>query len=72
MKVGDLVKMPGCSMSNWGIDGEPEAIGVVTSTAHRSGGRQPRPRMQRIQIYWIQDKEHSWEPAKWLEVISEG
>ena len=66
MKVGDLVKMPGCSVSN----GEPEAIGVVTSTAPREARRDNWGHMQRIQIYWIQDNEYSWEPAKWLEVIS--
>jgi hypothetical protein len=25
----------------------------------------------RIKIYWIEDAEVSWEPMKWLEVISE-
>ncbi len=63
MKVGDLVKMPGCFVAE-----EAEAIGVVT----RIESQGPLlPRRNRIEIYWIQDKEYSWEPTKWLEVISE-
>ncbi len=67
MKVGDLVKMPG-SMHR---DDEGEAIGMVTRTKP-DGINRGTPRIRRVQIYWIQDKEYSWEPANWLEVISEG
>ena len=66
MQVGDLVKMPGCSAK--GADGG-EAIGVVTRTKP-DGINQGTPRIRRVQIYWVQDKEYSWEPANWLEVIS--
>jgi len=74
MKVGDLIKMPG---SCYRDDEEAEAIGVVTRTdsdEYRSAvglGSGIESRMQRVQIYWIQDKEYSWEPKKWLEVVSE-
>ena len=66
MKVGDLVKMPG----NFHRD-DGDVIGVVTRTRPDAIDRGPR-RNYRVQIYWVQDKEYSWEPAKWLEVISEG
>ncbi len=66
MKVGDLVKMPGSMLR----DDEGEAIGMVTRTKP-DGINRGTPRIRRVQIYWIQDKEYSWEPAKWLEVISE-
>jgi hypothetical protein len=64
VKVGDLVKMPGC-MPDQGV----EIIGVVTRTKP-DGINRGTPRIQRVQIYWIPDKEYAWEPAKWLEVIS--
>ena len=65
MKVGDLVKMPGCFLG-----AGSEAIGIVTNTTP-DGINRGTPHLYRIQIYWIQDKEYSWEPRKWLEVISE-
>ena len=66
MKVGDLVKMPGTMHRD-----DAEVIGVVTRTKP-DGINRGTPRIRRVQIYWVQDKEYSWEPAKWLEVISEG
>jgi len=65
VKVGDLVKMPGETL----FHDEGEAIGMVTRTKP-DGINRGTPRIRRVQIYWIQDKEYSWEPAKWLEVIS--
>lgn len=61
MRVGDLVKMPG---SCYRDEDDTEVIGVITRTDCHG----PR---ELLLIYWIQDKEYSWEPAKWLEVISE-
>ena len=65
MKVGDLVRMPG----NFHRD-DGDVIGVVTRTTP-DGINRGAPHLHRVQIYWVQDKEYSWEPAKWLEVISE-
>ena len=65
MKVGDLVEMPGTMHRD-----DAEVIGVVTRTKP-DGINRGAPSIRRVQIYWIQDKEYSWEPAKWLEVISE-
>jgi len=57
VKVGDLVKMPvSFDFKN--------PTGVILAT--KAG------RPNRVQIYWIEDAEISWEPIKWLEVISEG
>ena len=65
MQVGDLVKMPGTLHH----PENAEVIGVVTRTKP-DGINRGTPRIRRVQIYWIQDKEYSWEPAKWLKVIS--
>ena len=56
MKVGDLVHMPGSI--------EP-TTGIVLRT-------QPKGHLQkdRVQVYWIEDAEASWEPIKWLAVIN--
>ena len=56
MKVGDLVTMPGSI--------EP-TTGIVLRT-------KPRGHLQkdRVQIYWIEDAEASWEPTKWLAIIN--
>ena len=62
MKVGDLVHMPGSI--------EP-ARGVVLQTIPDGEvfkGR--RTSHSRIKVYWIEDGEVSWEPIKWMEVIS--
>ena len=55
MKVGDLVTMPVT------LDYK-NPVGVIIQT------RWGRP--NRVQVYWFQDAEASWEPSKWLNVIS--
>ena len=57
MQVGDLVIMPGSI--------EP-ATGIVLRV--NTDGYQHR--YDRVEIYWIEDGEASWEPQKWLEVVS--
>ena len=59
MKVGDLVTMPGTIYSTTGIVLRKKPDGEK----HGLG---------RVEVYWIEDAEASWEPKKWLEVISEG
>jgi hypothetical protein len=66
VKVGDYVKIPGSCYR----DEEAEAVGVVTRT-DPDGIDRGTPGLHRIQVLWLQDLEYSWEPAKWLEVISE-
>ena len=69
MKVGDLVTMPGTIYSTTGIvlrEEHPED--ACTKRFHDTDN----PRMKRVEVYWIEDAESSWEPKKWLEVISEG
>ena len=69
MKVGELVQMRG---------GLP-ALGIVLREEDPEDA--PRgfsarfvdvdnPRVQRVEVYWIEDAESSWEPIKWLKVIS--
>ena len=60
MKVGDLVTMPGTIYSTTGI------VLQVGETRHRRNVSH-----ERAKVYWIEDAEASWEPRKWLEVISE-
>jgi hypothetical protein len=60
MKVGDLVTMPGSIEPITGIVLLADGTGVVRGTV----------RPNRVQVYWIEDGEASWEPKKWLEVIS--
>ena len=60
MKVGDLVIMPGSI--------EP-VTGIILRM--KSNDWRGRPERTRVEVYWIEDAEASWEPKKWLEVISE-
>ncbi len=60
MKVGDLVRMRG---------GLP-ATGIVLRTKPDNISR-GTPGIERVKIYWMPEREVSWEPMKWLEVISE-
>jgi len=60
VQVGDLVHMPGSI--------EP-ATGIVLRTKP-DGINRGTPRLARVQVYWIEDAEASWEPKKWLEVVS--
>ena len=64
MKVGDLVHMPGSVAPATGIVLRLEADGLRYGDKMWDSGR--------IQVYWLEDAEASWEPKKWLEVISEG
>ena len=60
MQVGDLIRMRG---------GLP-ASGIVLRT--KPDGTNRGTTHTRVKIYWIEDGEVSWEPVKWLEVVSEG
>ena len=67
MQVGDLVRMRG---------GLPES-GIVLSTecdakvhGFRAIGATTRPLIERVQVFWIDAAEATWEPVKWLEVVS--
>jgi len=68
VQVGDLVHMPGSI--------EP-ATGIVLRHCKGEGkgftpiGGSERTTISRVEVYWIEDAESSWEPVKWLEVISE-
>ena len=57
MQVGDLVIMPG-------------SIDPVTGIVLRVKSDGYQHRLNRVEVYWIEDGEASWEPVKWLEVIS--
>ena len=61
MQVGDLVCMPGSKDSITGIVLNTKKGGIVRGTL----------RSDRVQVYWIEDAEASWEPIKWLEIVSE-
>ena len=58
MQVGDLVRMRG---------GLP-ATGIVLRTKP-DGINRGTPHI-RVKVCWIEDAEVSWEPKKWLEVVS--
>ena len=66
MKVGELVRMRG---------GLP-AMGIVLrhckdeSKAFTRIGSVERPTIKRVEVYWIEDAESSWEPVKWLEAVN--
>ncbi len=63
MKVGDLVKFP--------CGDKVVPIGIVLRT-DPDGINRGAALGRRIKVYWIQDQEISWEPIKWMEVISLG
>ena len=67
MKVGDLVTMPGSCYRD--ENGSP-ATGIILRTKP-DGINRGTPRLTRVRVYWIEDAEASWEPVKWLEVVSE-
>jgi len=69
MQVGDMIRTRG---------GLPES-GIVLSIecdakvdGFRAIGETTRPLIERVQVHWIDDAETTWEPVKWLEVVSEG
>ena len=70
MKVGDLVHMPGARAATTGIvlrEEDPEdAPRGFTPRFHDTDN----PRVKRVEVYWINDAESSWEPIKWLKVIN--
>ena len=57
MQVGDLVIMPGSFES-------------ITGIVLRVNTEGYQHRYDRVEVYWIEDGEASWEPVKWLEVVS--
>jgi len=57
VKVGDLVRMPGCI----------EPITGIILRAPIDRGDEPAPR---VQVYWMAEAAVSWEPIKWLAVIN--
>ena len=57
MQVGDLVIMPG-------------SIDSITGIVLRVNTDGYQHRYDRVEVYWIEDAEASWEPKKWLEVVS--
>ena len=57
MQVGDLVIMPG-------------SIDPITGIILRVNTENYQHRHDRVEVYWIEDAEASWEPKKWLEVVS--
>ena len=64
MKVGDLVTFPNSvAAPQTGIVLREERIRVGFADTDN-------PRVHRVEVYWIEDAESSWEPVKWLEVIS--
>jgi hypothetical protein len=67
MKVGDLVIMPG---SCYRDKSDHPATGIILRTKP-DGINRGTPRLMRVKVYWVEDAEATWEPLKWLEVISE-
>ena len=62
MQVGDLVCMPGSIGCR---PGENMVIGVIVSNSKHPENR------EMIEVFWSEEQEVCWEPAKWLEVLSE-
>ena len=70
MKVGDLVHMPGSIEPTKGIvlrEEDPEDAPRGFSARFVDVDN---PRVKRVEVYWIEDAESSWEPIKWLKVIN--
>lgn len=68
MKVGDLVIMPPGEQGLYRTGYEPGvmAVGVVVKVPEEERYQ------NRVAIYWVDgDGYTDWEPAAWLEVISE-
>ena len=61
MQVGDLVTFPNSVAA-------PQT-GIVLQTEPKEF--KGRTSQTRVKVYWIEDAEVSWEPIKWMEVISE-
>ena len=66
MKVGDLVTFPNSvAAPQTGIVLREERIRVGLGFVDTDN-----PRVHRVEVYWIEDAEVSWEPVKWLEVLN--
>ena len=72
MKIGDLVRMPGSIEPITGIvlreerpEDAPRAFSARTKEVTGPAI------VRRVEVYWIEDAESSWEPVKWLKVINE-
>ena len=68
MQVGDLVHMPGSIEPTTGIvlrQEEPETYNGFPRFHDTDN-----PRVKRVEVYWINEGESSWEPVKWLKVIN--
>ncbi len=62
MQVGDLVIFP-C--------GEvPPPMGIIMRTKPDGVNRGTPGLRPRAKVYWVRCREISWEPIKWLEVVS--
>ena len=48
----------------------PGSIDPITGIVLRLNTEGYQHRYDRVEVYWIEDSEASWEPVKWLEVIS--
>ena len=70
MKIGDLVTMPGTVYTTTGIvlreENPEDAPRGFTPRFHDTDN----PRVKRVEVYWINEGESSWEPIKWLKVIN--
>jgi len=70
VQVGDLVHMPGSIEPTKGIvlreENPDDAPRGFTPLFHD----RDNPRVKRVEVYWISEGESSWEPVKWLEVVS--
>tara|TARA_Y100001938_G_scaffold136451_1_gene199342 strand:- start:388 stop:546 length:159 start_codon:yes stop_codon:yes gene_type:complete len=49
----------------------PGSIEPATGIVLREKPDGEKHGLGRVEVYWIEDAEASWEPKKWLEVISE-
>ena len=63
MKVGDMVTFPNSVAA-------PQTGIVLQTIPDGEVFKGRRTSHSRIKVYWIEDGEVSWEPIKWMEVIS--
>ena len=62
MVSGDLVIMPGESL----MAGDDLSVGLVVDVSPKISGN-----LRRVGVIWNGESVIDWEPADWLEVISE-
>ena len=48
----------------------PGSIEPITGIILRMKSDGEKHGLGRVEVYWVEDGEASWEPKKWLEVIS--